>query len=80
MMVICGNSVRELEEGLDALKQTLRAGATCGVGGSSLEDVEKGLTLMKKMMNEVESVEEEEGEEVISNLARQMIETLLRGT
>lgn len=78
MMVICGNSVRELEEGLDALKQTLRAGATCGVGGSSLEDVEKGMTLMKKMMNEVESVEEEE--EVISNLARQMIETLLRGT
>ena len=77
MMVICGNSVRELEEGLDALKQTLRAGATCGVGGSSLTEVEKGMTLMKKMMNEVESVEEEE---VISNLARQMIETILRGT
>lgn len=78
MMVICGNSVEELEEGLDALKQTLRAGATCGVGGSSLEEVEKGMALMKKMMNEVESVEEEE--EVISNMARQMIETLLRGT
>ena len=78
MMVICGNSVRELEEGLDVLKQTLRAGATYGVGGSSLSEVEKGLILMKKMMNEVESVKEEE--EVISDLARQMIETILRGT
>lgn len=78
MMVICGNSIEELEEGLDTLKQTLRAGACCGVGGSSLSEVEKGLTLMKKMMNEVESVEEKE--EVISDLARQMIETILRGT
>lgn len=78
MMVICGNSIEELEEGLDTLKQTLRAGATCGIGGSSLEDVERGMALMKKMMNEVESVEEEE--EVISNMAWQMIETLLRGT
>lgn len=49
MMVICGNSVEELEEGLDALKQTLRAGATCGVGGSSLEDVEMGLAMLKDM-------------------------------
>lgn len=78
MMVICGNSVEELENGLEALKQTLRAGATCGVGGSSLEDVEKGMALMKKMMNEVESIEKEK--EIVSDLAWQMIETILRGT
>lgn len=49
MVVFCGNSIEELEEGLDTLKQTLRAGARCGVGGSSLEDVEKGLVMLKDM-------------------------------
>jgi hypothetical protein len=50
MMVICGNSIEELEEGLDTLKQTLRAGARCGVGGSSLEDVERGLATLENMV------------------------------
>lgn len=50
MMVICGNSVAELENDLEALKQTLRTGATCGVGGSSLEDVEMELAMLKDMI------------------------------
>lgn len=77
MMVIAGNSIAELEKDLEMLKLALASGKACGVGGSSLSEVEKGLTLMKNMMNEAERAEEEE---VISELARQMIETILRGT
>ncbi len=43
MMMITGNSIEELEMNLEMMKKAISSGATMGVGGKSLADVEKGL-------------------------------------
>ena len=49
VMVVCGNSIEDLENGVQAMKQALAAGAVCGVGGTSLEEVEAGLRMAKAL-------------------------------
>ena len=43
MMVICGNSVAELEKELEMLKVAISTGATMGCGGSTIGGVEQAL-------------------------------------
>ena len=49
-MVIVGNSIEELEQDLEMLKITLKSGKMCAVGGSSVEEVEKGLAMAREMV------------------------------
>lgn len=46
-MVVYGNSIEDLENGVIALKKAIASGATYGVGGSSMEEVEQGLNMAK---------------------------------
>jgi hypothetical protein len=43
MLVICGNSVAELEKELEMLKLAISTGATMGCGGSTIGGVEQAL-------------------------------------
>ena len=49
VMVVCGNSIEDLENGVQAMKQALAAGAACGIGGTSLEEVEAGLRMARAL-------------------------------
>ena len=51
-IVLCGNSIEDLENGLVALKSALATGAVMGVGGSSIEEVEAGLDGLRQMVGE----------------------------
>ena len=46
MMMVCGNSVEELEHDLAMLKMAVASGAMMGCGGATLADVEKGVAMM----------------------------------
>ena len=46
MMYVCGNSVEELEQSLQAMKMAMATGATMGCGGSSIAEVERGVAMM----------------------------------
>lgn len=46
MMMVCGNSVEELEHDLAMLKMAMATGATMGCGGATLADVEKGVAML----------------------------------
>ena len=46
MMMVCGNSIEELEHDLAMLKMAVATGATMGCGGSTLADVEKGVAML----------------------------------
>lgn len=47
--VVCGTSVEDVEAGVQAMKMAIASGATCGVGGSSMAEVEQALGEMRKM-------------------------------
>jgi hypothetical protein len=47
--VVCGNSVEDVQNGVEALKMAVASGATCGVGGSTMAEVEQGLEAMREM-------------------------------
>lgn len=49
-IVLCGNSIEDLENGLIALKSALATGAVMGVGGSSVAEVEAGLDGLRQMV------------------------------
>lgn len=49
-IVLCGNSIEDLENGLVALKSALATGAVMGVGGSSVAEVEAGLDGLRQMV------------------------------
>lgn len=51
MMVICGNSIEELERGLAALKASLATGKIAGIGGTSIEELEQGMGLLTQMVD-----------------------------
>ena len=48
--VVCGTSVEDVEAGIKAMKMAIANGATCGVGGSTMAEAEKGLEAMKQMV------------------------------
>ncbi len=50
MMVVCGNSMEDLRNGVEAMEQAMRSGAVMGVGGSSLADIKSGMAMMEQMM------------------------------
>lgn len=48
--VVCGTSVEDVEAGVKAMKMAIANGATCGVGGDTMAEVEKGIDAMKQMV------------------------------
>ena len=48
--VVCGSSVEDVEAGVQAMKLAIASGARCGVGGSTMAEVEKNLDAMKQMV------------------------------
>lgn len=48
--VVCGTSVEDVEAGVKAMKMAIASGATCGVGGNTMAEVEKNLDAMKQMV------------------------------
>ena len=59
MMYVCGNSIEELEQSLQAMKMAMATGATMGCGGSSIAEVERGIAMMGGHMPTTE-VEDED--------------------
>lgn len=51
--VVCGTSVEDVEAGVQAMKMAIASGATCGVGGNTMAEVEKSLDAMKQMVGGV---------------------------
>ena len=49
MIIICGNSIEEIEQNLEMVKMAVASGAPCGVGGATMADVEKALRMMGHM-------------------------------
>lgn len=48
--VVCGNSVEDVQNGVEAMKLAIASSASCGVGGSTMAEVEKNLEAMKQMV------------------------------
>ena len=46
MIIICGNSIAEVEHDLELAKQAIASGMPYGVGGATIEDAEKGLEML----------------------------------
>ena len=59
MMYVCGNSIEELEQSLQAMKMAMATGARMGCGGSSIAEVERGIAMMGGHMPTAE-VEDED--------------------
>ena len=49
MIIICGNSIEEIEQNLHMAKMAVASGMPCGVGGATMADVEKALQMMEHM-------------------------------
>lgn len=49
MIIICGNSIAEVEQDLAMAKMAMASGAPVGLGGASVEDEEKALSMLKNM-------------------------------
>lgn len=49
MIVVCGNSIEEIEQNLAMVKMAVASGAPCGVGGATMADVEKALQMAEHM-------------------------------
>ena len=62
MMVVCGNSMEDLRNGVEAMEQAMRSGAVMGVGGSSLADIKSGMAMMEKAMGGCSCCEDKEDE------------------
>lgn len=63
MFVICGNSIEELERDLETMKMAVAFGKTCGIGGSSIEEVELGMEMVRGFVEEEPEFDFEEEEE-----------------
>lgn len=61
MLVICGNSVAELEKELEMLKLAISTGAMMGCGGATLGETEKALSALKSAVGDVPPIIEDCG-------------------
>ena len=52
MIIICGETIAEVERDLEAAKMAIATGAPMGVGGATIEDVEKALCGLRSAMGE----------------------------
>ena len=59
MLVICGNSVAELEKELEMLKMTVSTGAMMGCGGSTIGGVEQALNALTSAVDGISPIVEE---------------------
>lgn len=59
MLVICGNSVAELEKELEMLKMTVSTGAVMGCGGSTIGGVEQALNALTSAVDGISPIVEE---------------------
>ena len=50
MMMVCGNSIEGIKNGVEAMEMAMRSGAVMGVGGGSLADIKHGMAMMEQMM------------------------------
>ena len=50
MMMVCGNSIEDIKNGVMAMEMAMRSGAVMGVGGGSLADIKNGMAMMEQMM------------------------------
>lgn len=50
MMMVCGNSIEDIKNGVEAMEMAMRSGAVMGVGGGSLADIKHGMAMMEQMM------------------------------
>lgn len=50
MIIICGETIAEVERDLEMAKQAIASGMPYGVGGATIEDAEKGLEMMRSMV------------------------------
>lgn len=60
MFVICGNSIEELERDLKTMKMVMASGKICGIGGSSIEEVEQAMEMVRDFVEEEPEPENEE--------------------
>ena len=58
MLVICGNSVAELEKELEMLKMAVSTGAVMGCGGSTIGEVEQALDALTSAIGGTSSIVE----------------------
>lgn len=56
MLVICGNSVAELEQELEMLKLAISTGATMGCGGATINAVEKSLSALMSAVGDISPI------------------------
>lgn len=68
MFVICGDSIKELERDLEAMKMVMASGKMCGIGGSSIEEVERAMEMVRGFEPEPEIEEEPSFEEMLLEL------------
>ena len=51
MIIICGNSVAEVEKDLEMMKLAIASGKPIGIGGATPSEVEKALATLKQYMD-----------------------------
>lgn len=47
--VVCGTSVEDVEAGVEAMKMAVASGKACGVGGSTIAEVEQAMAQLRQM-------------------------------
>lgn len=49
-IVLCGNSLEDMERGMEALRSALNSGATMGIGASSLAELEEAMNGLRQFV------------------------------
>ena len=57
MIIICGNSIAEVERDLEMAKKAIASGMPYGVGGATMADVEKAMAGLRSAMGEHSPIE-----------------------
>lgn len=56
MIIICGATIAEVERDLEMAKRAIATGAKVGIGGATIEDVEKAMSMLKGECDMVEPI------------------------